>query len=161
MTMNKKPITRYQFETNRQFDYLSLGHLFQHSLSLTKVCFLWGQLRLNYSLVIFIHAILFGTQSYITLLCVKQWNQLFFFFPLQTKRKLSAKWKVAKVHNYRRLVFSSPASSHCATDMVATAKFSVDHLGNVGVWIAMATSYQGQRQKGYLTVIQMVRVCFC
>ena len=45
--------------------------------------------------------------------------------------------------------------------MVATAKFNVDHLGNVGVWIDMATSYQGQRLKGYLTVIQMVRVCFC
>lgn len=44
--------------------------------------------------------------------------------------------------------------------MVATAKFSVDHLGNVGVWIGMATSYQGQRLKEYLTVIQMVRVLF-
>ena len=83
----------------------------------------------------------------------KVMESIAFLFSLQTKRKLSAKWKVAKVHNYRRLVFSSLASSHCATDMVATAKFSVDHLGNVGVWIAMATSYQGQRPKGYLTVI--------
>lgn len=100
-------------------------------------------------MVILMHAILFGTQS-----CIRP------RFPLQTKRKLSAKWKVAKAHNFNRLVFSSLASSPCATDMVATAKFSVDHLGNVGVWIDMATSYQGQRLKEYLTVIQMVRVLF-
>lgn len=99
-------------------------------------------------MVILMHAILFGTQS-----CIRP------RFP-QTKRKLSAKWKVAKVHKFNRLVFSSLASSPCATDMVATAKFSVDHLGNVGVWIDMATSYQGQRLKEYLTVIQMVRVLF-
>ena len=64
------------------------------------------------------------------------------------------------MHNHSRLVFNSLGSSHCATDMVATAKYNVDHLGNVGVWIDMATSYQGQRQKGYLTVNPMVRVFF-
>lgn len=62
-----------------------------------------------------------------------------------------------KVHNCNRLVSSSPASSLCATDTVVTAKFSVDHLGNVGVWIDMAMSYQGQRLEEYLTVDSTVR----
>ena len=65
-----------------------------------------------------------------------------------------------KVHNCNRLVSSSPASFHCVTDMEVTAKFSVGHLGNVGVWIDMATSYQGQRLEEYLTVDPTVRFFF-
>lgn len=83
-----------------------------------------------------------------------------FYLLMQMEIRLFAKWKAVKVHKCNRVVSSSLALSHCVTDMEATAKFSVDHSENVGVWIDMEMSYQGQRLKEYLTVDQMVSVSF-